>query len=162
MIPGFGCISTYAPPLDGIGNSVRGVEFFKRLVQKFTFHSFDVVIGPEQRDRIDPTKNNKAVDRLGKINALYAAAEGDLTELQRLLRGGVSPTISDYDGRTLLHLAASEGHLKIVKYLLKRHVVDVYCQDRWGGTPITDAEKHGHAAIVRVLKRATTGNFFVD
>lgn len=30
IIPNYGCITVYAPPLDKIGNSVRGVEFFKR------------------------------------------------------------------------------------------------------------------------------------
>jgi glutaminase len=32
IIPNFGCISIYSPPLDVIGNSVRGVDFFKRAV----------------------------------------------------------------------------------------------------------------------------------
>lgn len=152
IIPGFGCITTYAPPLDEVGNSVRGVEFFKRLVETFTFHSYDTVIGKRQGDRINPMNDSKTLSRTSKINALYAAAEGDLSELQKLLLSGVSANICDYDGRSLLHLAASEGHLRIVKYLLKHHVIDLEATDRWGGTPITDAINNGHTAVATYLK----------
>ncbi|KAL3897608.1 MAG: hypothetical protein SGCHY_003303 [Lobulomycetales sp.] len=153
IIPGFGCITTYAPPLDEVGNSVRGVEFFKRLVQIFTLHSFDSVIGKRQSDRINPTNNKKSMDRIGKISALYAASEGDLSELQKLIFSGVPATISDYDGRTLLHLAACENHVNIVKYLLRHHVLDIHSTDRWGGTPLTEAIKNGNHEIVRILKK---------
>ena len=84
--------------------------------------------------------------------ALYASAEGDLSELRRLLISGVSPNVADYDGRTLLHLAASEGHKDIVKYLVKHHHADVHAKDRWGGTPLTDAENGGHASVLRFLQ----------
>lgn len=103
IIPGFGCICTYAPPLDEIGNSVRGIEFFRRFVDAFVFHNFDSVIGENNAtDRINPMNNTKIADRIGKVSALYAAAEGDLTELRRLLIKGVPATIADYDHRTLL------------------------------------------------------------
>jgi glutaminase len=121
-------ITTYAPPLTEQGNSVRGIEFFKKLVTKFQFHNFGNVISSRECGRINPLNNTKSSDRIGKISALYAAAEGDLKELRKILLTGVPATISDYDGRTLLHLAASEGHLNIVKYLLKHHVVDVQCK----------------------------------
>ena len=40
----------------------------------------------------------------------WAASQGDLNELQRLVASGVDLSEGDYDGRTGLHLAASEGH----------------------------------------------------
>jgi hypothetical protein len=38
-----------------------------------------------------------------------AAAEGNYSKLAKLLKLGISPNVADYDKRTPLHLAASEG-----------------------------------------------------
>ena len=45
---------------------------------------------------------------------------------------------SDYEGRTALHIAASEGHLNIVKYLVN-HGSDVDIKDSRGNTALDDA-----------------------
>ncbi|KAJ3393774.1 hypothetical protein HDU92_007519 [Lobulomyces angularis] len=150
-IPGLGSITVYAPPLDEIGNSVRGIEFFKQFVNAFTVHNFDNVHTDVAISRVNPLANNKMDERYNKINALYAAAEGDITTLRLLLLKGVPATASDYDQRTLLHLAASEGHYAIVKYLLKYHDVDVNATDRWGGTALSDAKKKNHLNTVNLL-----------
>uniref|UniRef100_A0A6B2LIJ2 glutaminase n=1 Tax=Arcella intermedia TaxID=1963864 RepID=A0A6B2LIJ2_9EUKA len=41
VIPNVMSIAVYSPRLDKIGNSVRGVEFFKRFIKRFNFHVFD-------------------------------------------------------------------------------------------------------------------------
>ena len=46
----------------------------------------------------------------------WAASQGDIDELHRLVANGVDLDEADYDGRTCIHLAASEGHENIVKY----------------------------------------------
>ena len=53
---------------------------------------------------------------------------------------------------TALHLGASEGKLEIVAYLLDEGGVDPNCADRWSGTPLDDAHRHGHDAVVALLK----------
>ena len=53
---------------------------------------------------------------------------------RRILEAG------DYDKRTCLHLAAAEGHLEIVKYLIENKVSHI--QDRWGVTPEHEVRKH--------------------
>jgi glutaminase len=154
VIPDFGSICIYSPPLDQIGNSVRGVEFFKRLIEVFNFHTFDSMQkSVNSQHRIDPRINRTFFERDGKITAFYAAAEGDLAELQRMIRSGISPNTTDYDKRSLLHLAASNGHYRIVKYLIKFPDIEIDVQDRWGGTPFSDAERYKHTNIMKLLEQ---------
>ena len=81
----------------------------------------------------------------------WAAFHGDLEEIQRLVASGVNLDDADYDGRTCMHLAASEGHLNVVKYLIARKVM-LNPQDRWGGTPYDDALRHDHKDVLTLLK----------
>lgn len=136
---------------------MRGVEFFKRLVCEFNFHNFDSIQQTGTRNRCDPRLSQLSSDRTLRINALYAAAEGDLTELKRFLVAGVSPNTCDYDGRSLLHLAASGGHLAICKTLLRigtdgDEAVNVSVVDRWGGTAYSDAIKFGHCEVAKAIE----------
>lgn len=39
-------------------------------------------------------------------------------------------SLSDYDGRTALHLAAAEGHEECVTFLVKQCNVDIQARDR--------------------------------
>lgn len=48
-----------------------------------------------------------------------AASEGDLEQLQLMVKAGYDVNLSDYDGRTPLHLACASGNLEIVKYLIE-------------------------------------------
>lgn len=43
---------------------------------------------------------------------------------------GTDMTLSDYDGRTALHLACAEGHLDCAKFLLEKCKVPIDPQDR--------------------------------
>lgn len=62
--------------------------------------------------------------------------------------------MSDYDQRTAIHLAASNGEVAMLHYLLniKKPVpVNVNPIDRLGGTPLTDAIRHGQDVAAKML-----------
>ena len=50
-----------------------------------------------------------------------------------------------------MHLAASEGHLEVVRLLMDEHGAPNSPCDRWGGTPLDDAIRHGHEEVVGFL-----------
>ena len=64
---------------------------------------------------------------------------------------GVPLGIADYDLRTPLHLAAAEGHLKVVEYFIAQGV-ELNPRDRWGNTPLDDAFRHGKKKVAKLLK----------
>ena len=68
-----------------------------------------------------------------------AAKAGDLDSIKDLVEQGANLNApSDYDGKTSLHLAASEGHVNVVQYLLL-HGASFFVHDRRGRTPLFDA-----------------------
>ncbi len=81
----------------------------------------------------------------------WAASQGDVNELQRLYASGVDMGAADYDGRTGIHLAASEGHLEAVKFLVAKSV-NINPKDRLGGTPLSDAKRGDFINIIAYLK----------
>jgi serine/threonine protein kinase/ankyrin repeat protein len=94
-------------------------------------------------------------------NLLQAAARGDQLAMDRLLRARPKHVnFRDYDRRTALHVAASEGHLHICQYLIENKQAAINRSDRWGGSPLDDAHRHRHEPIVQYLreKGATTGS----
>jgi len=60
---------------------------------------------------------------------------------------------ADYDGRTALHLAASEGQAHIVEFLITKGV-NLNPIDRWGGSPLSDAKRNNHEAVIGILGTA--------
>jgi len=57
----------------------------------------------------------------------------------------------DYDRRTALHVAASEGHAELCEFLLNKGA-RINRSDRWGGSPLDDAYRHGHLQVVELLQ----------
>ena len=84
----------------------------------------------------------------------WAASQGDVYELQRLSASGVNLAAADYDGRTGMHLAASEGHLEAVTFLVAKGC-PVDPKDRFGGTPLIDAKRGNFKKIISFLQNCS-------
>ena len=65
-----------------------------------------------------------------------AAAKNDVAMLRRLVASGIDPNMGDYDKRTPLHLAASNGCMDALCFLLSCHGIDPSPEDRYRGTPL--------------------------
>jgi len=84
-----------------------------------------------------------------------AAYKGDLESIVTLVENRVEPNLCDYDGRTALHLAASEGVVKVLDYLLSfEPKIDVNPVDVMGGTPLDDAIRHQQEVAQTMLVKA--------
>eukprot|EP00741_Cyanophora_paradoxa_P001786 tig00000073_g1731.t1 len=82
----------------------------------------------------------------------YFAGFNDVENMARMLDGGLDVNAADYDGRTALHISASEGHVKATELLLRRGA-DAGRRDRWGGTAMQNAVKFGHDAVAAILRQ---------
>ena len=55
VVPGVMGVGLWSPPLDSLGNTVRGVAFAEKFVNTFNFHRFDNLL--HLRSKIDPRKH---------------------------------------------------------------------------------------------------------
>jgi len=168
VIPNKMGIAIYSPRLTK-GISTRGVTFAKTLVDHFNFHQYDnlrgVLSGPNKK--LDPCSqtgmDNRDSDMYRLEELLFAAAEGDLKEVQRVAVSNVLFLFeADYDMRTALHLAASEGHHRVVRFLIEQcetlpeeeRITKLSPRDRWQRTPLDDAYSGEHKRVIDLLKKA--------
>jgi glutaminase len=162
VVPKLMGICIFSPRLDAQGNSVRGVDMAKRLIQEYRLHLYDGVM--TDSDRIDPRLPLARWRASQSSEALWAASKGDIRTLLRLYEGQFNLEAGDYDRRTPMHLAAAEGHVEVIEFLLDCGIAPM--PDRWGGYPIADAMEGEHTEVVEVFKKRGmtegTPNHFVQ
>jgi ankyrin repeat protein/fido (protein-threonine AMPylation protein) len=88
------------------------------------------------------------------VSVLFeAAADGDLPTVKRMILNGASVgAIRPADGKTLLHMAAANGRLRVVEFLIQENV-DVNVKDSLGLTALQHAMQNLHTEVADYLKR---------
>ncbi|XP_031973260.1 ankyrin-3-like isoform X1 [Corvus moneduloides] len=90
-----------------------------------------------------PRKDHVAVD------IFAAVAKGSLPELEKTLKDN-DLSVLNRSSETLLHVAAANGHLSIMEYLLSKGA-RTGAKDRKGRTALHRAAEKGHGGAVKVL-----------
>src|ERR1700733_13331013 len=107
------------------------IPFLQRLVQTFNFHKYDNLRNTDQK--IDPRRFKYEAEKYNLEHLLLCAASGDITTIRRYHSSGMNISSPNCNGRTALHIAAAEGHLECVEYMLEQcsvstEPVDRYCE----------------------------------
>lgn len=87
----------------------------------------------------------------GAKDAIFPAAKnGDLPKLKKLIAGGIEVNYRNFNGETVLHIAASRGNLAMVQYLLTQGAdINAMTGKKW--QPIHHAMRFEHATVANYL-----------
>ena len=106
------------------------------------------------REKEAKTSSELTAANVSATDLCAAAASGDVEQLRHLIQvEKVDVNDGSHDQRTALHLAASEGRLRMVTVLIEEFQADPSPIDRWGRTPLDDAVGAKHAAVEEYLHR---------
>lgn len=83
---------------------------------------------------------------------IYAAASNNLLLMKALHIKGWKVNSYDYDGRTALSLAASEGHIEAVRYLIV-HGANPWHKDARGNDALSDAIRENRVDVISFLQK---------
>ena len=102
------------------------------------------------------------------INLIFAASQGNLETLRQGFHEGMDINYEDSCGRTCLHVAAENGYLDCVTFLVEECLVDPTVKDYRGLTAIKCAESGNNNDVVDFLNpiqgggaKTPSGTFFV-
>lgn len=135
IIPELMGIATFSPKLDEVGNSAKGIEFFKELSKIYSFHVYDNILSDKKKSLF--IKKDIHDYYFNVYSLLTAAHIGDINSIIILYSKGCDLNSCDYDNRTALHLACSEGKIEVIRYLINKDVKKNIL-DRWNNTPLDD------------------------
>jgi len=91
-----------------------------------------------------------AVDRLGRTQLWWAAKDGRLEDVKRMLGEGANPNAADLDGETPLHVAARWGQVAIAEALLS-YGADPGAKALYGATPLQVSVAEAQPDTARAL-----------
>jgi glutaminase len=132
VIPNVGGICVYSPKLDKLGNSVKGVEFFKMLTKKYKLHIFDTLIsGLNHKKSITKQSDDN-------IDMIFSACKNDdyVYLCNKLYSLDYDIDKGDYDNRRPIHIASDDNSYKAV-YALLQYGANYRLMDRWQQSLLT-------------------------
>uniref|UniRef100_A0A8C3XUR6 glutaminase n=1 Tax=Chelydra serpentina TaxID=8475 RepID=A0A8C3XUR6_CHESE len=152
VVPNVMGLMCWSPPLDKMGNSVKGIHFCHELVSLCNFHNYDNL--RHFAKKLDPRREGGDQRVKSVINLLFAAYTGDVSALRRFALSGMDMEQRDYDSRTALHVAAAEGHVEVVTFLLEACKVNPFPKDRWNNTPMDENSRSStHLQRIPAMER---------
>uniref|UniRef100_A0A8C5WKU1 Ankyrin 1 n=1 Tax=Leptobrachium leishanense TaxID=445787 RepID=A0A8C5WKU1_9ANUR len=93
-------------------------------------------------------------------NVYDAVTNGDLSLLERTLKGSDVNAVNS-SGETLLHVAAANGHVPVIEFLITKGA-KIDAKDVKKRTPLHRAAENGHLEAVRVLLKAGANMYCLD
>ena len=100
-------------------------------------------------------KKITTLDDTGRSDLHYAARDGDLAAVRKLVSLGADVNLQDKQGWTPLHFAAQALSKEVTTYLLA-HGASVDLVDCYGNTPLFKATfaSRGDGSVIRALRTA--------
>jgi len=100
-------------------------------------------------------KPRLGVDEYGRTPLHYAAADGQVEEVIRLLSAGANPNAQDDNGWSSLHFAAQAVSSGVTEVLLAGGA-QTELKDSFGNTALWRAvfESRGNGSVIQLLRRA--------
>ena len=114
------------------------------------------VVTHDEKEGVEDGELEDTGDELeeGRVAMLLSAAgKNNVKRIQHWLAAGISPSVTDYDYRSALHIAASEGHLDAIRLLIQAGA-NLQAKDRFGQSALDEAVNNGHKECADVLRAA--------
>jgi Ankyrin repeats (3 copies)/Ankyrin repeats (many copies) len=105
-----------------------------------------------QRSSASHELQASTADALGRTPLWWAAKNGRVDQVERLLARGADPNAADIDGETPLHAAARWGRVEVVEVLVA-HRANPGVKALYGVTPLQVAVMEAQAGAARALLR---------
>jgi ankyrin repeat protein len=90
-------------------------------------------------------------DNIAASTLCQVVSNGDIVTMKRLLKAKIQVNAGDYDNRTALHIACSEGNVVATK-LLVEHGADLSVKDRWGNSIFDEAKRSKSGQLLDYLE----------
>ena len=149
VIPNICGFCVWSPVLDATGVSSAGMAFcyFSSYIRSTILNKRSNSLTHRNVTPLPHTRKRAWKGSKTDICSFF----GELLSLEHLISLGGARIVNmgDYDSRTALHLAASEGHKDAVKRLLQTRGCCPDPIDRWGRSPLDDAVAAGHHEIAK-------------